>query len=388
MKKLFLPLLTIIPGLLFSQEIIKEERSEELSQHDRALLADKLISNYQFDEALSLLNHSEDSLDVGIIQRKGYCYFRLGSYRNAILQYEKALTFDSLNRNALVQLGQLYSRNNQYEEASGCYQRLIMQDSMNSFYYKQYAVVASQADDFYTSLACFLKAVTLNPRDIEAFSLLGNALIDNEQFELADSILTQALMINRSPQLRFLLAKAQLGQEKYEEVIRTTESLLVKGDTIAAYARLLGISYFQVDRYDKVLPFMKVLLRANQTAEWIYYYVGVSYQQDHKPDSALIYLNKAIDAGISSNISNYYTQLAVTYEEMRDFKSAIKYYKAAYEASRTDILLYHLARNYDVYYKDKTQAIAYYKRYLNSEDTIKIAKEYTRYRLDELAVYR
>lgn len=388
MKNLLLPLLAIIPGLLFSQEVLKEEKTYELSQQDRALLADKLMSNYQFEDALSVLNNPEDSLDVGIIQRKGYCYFRLGSYGSAILQYEKALTLDSLNRNALVQLGQLYSRNNQYDEASGCYQRLIVQDSTNSFYFKQYAIVAAQADDVYTSLACFFKAVSLNPRDIEAFSMLGNALIDDEQYEIADSILTHALTLNRSPQLRFLLAKAQLGQGKYEDVIRTTESLLVKGDTTTAYARLLGISYFQVDRYDKVLPFMKVLLRANLKAEWIYYYIGVSYQQDHKNDSALVYLNRAIDAGISANISNYYTQLAVTYEEMRDFKHAIRYYKAAYESSRSDILLYHLARNYDVYYKDKTQAITYYKRYLNSDDTIKIAKEYTRYRLDELAVYR
>jgi tetratricopeptide (TPR) repeat protein len=91
--------------------------------------------------------------------------------------------------------------------------------------------------------------------------------------------------------------------------------------------------------------------------------MGVAYQQSHEPDSAIMYFNKAIDAGISENISNYYTQLASTYEELKDFKSAIKYYKAAYESSRADILLYHLARNYDVYYKDKTQAIAYYKRF-------------------------
>lgn len=83
-----------------------------------------------------------------------------------------------------------------------------------------------------------------------------------------------------------------------------------------------------------------------------------------------------------------YTQLATSYESLKDFKSAIKYYKAAYESSKSDILLYHLARNYDVYYKDKSQAITYYKRYLSSDDTIRIAREYTRLRLDELSVYR
>jgi tetratricopeptide (TPR) repeat protein len=163
---------------------------------------------------------------------------------------------------------------------------------------------------------------------------------------------------------------------------------MAKGDTIPAYARLLGISYFQLERYDKVLPLMKYLLDRDMKADWIYYYIGSSYQQLQQPDSAITYINKAIEAGISENISNYYTQLASSYEDKKDYKSAIKYYKAAYESSKADILLYHLARNYDVYYKDKSQAIAYYKRYLNSDDTIKIAKEYTKYRLDELSVYR
>jgi tetratricopeptide (TPR) repeat protein len=230
--------------------------------------------------------------------------------------------------------------------------------------------------------------VQLNPRDIEAYVLLGNALLEDELYEVADSILTQAAQTHRSPQLRLLLAKAQLGEEKYAAVIRTTEQLMTKGDTIPAYARLLGISYFQLDKFEKVIPCMRFLSRSGLKAEWIYYYMGVSFQQTGQPDSAVAYLNKAIEEGISGNISTYYTQLATSYESLKDFKSAIRYYKAAYESSKSDILLYHLARNYDVYYKDKTQAITYYKRYLSSDDTIRIAREYTRYRLDELSVYR
>jgi tetratricopeptide (TPR) repeat protein len=380
MKRTITIVFLAINTTLFAQEISQAA--------DRGREADKLISNYQFSQALSMLSNPEDSLDIDILQRKGYCYFRMGSYGNAIRQFEKIVTLDSANRNALFQLGQLYARNNQFEDSYSCYQKLILGDTSNSFYYKQLAIVASQSNDMMTSLANFFKAVQLNPRDIEAFALLGNTLLEEEQYEVADSVLTEALKVNRSPQLRLLLAKAQLGEEKYQAVVETTHQLMVKGDTIPAYARLLGISYFQLDQFDKVLPCMRFLLKSNLKAEWVYYYIGVSFQQLHQPDSAIIYINKAIEEGISENISNYYTQLASTYEELKDFKSAIKYYKAAYESSKSDILLYHLARNYDVYYKDKSQAIAYYKRYLSSDDTIKIAKEYTRYRLDELSVYR
>jgi tetratricopeptide (TPR) repeat protein len=212
--------------------------------------------------------------------------------------------------------------------------------------------------------------------------------LETDMFDIADSVLTHALRTNSSPQLTLLLAKAQLGEKKYAEVIKTTEKLLVKSDTLPAYARLMGISYFQLHEYDKVIPCMDFLLRKGLKAEWMYYYQGVSYQHLNKPDSAITFLNKAIEEGISDNIGQYYVQLATSYENVKDFKSAIKYYKAAYENSKKDILLYHLGRSYDVYYKDKSQAIAYFKRYLNSDDTIKVAKEYTRSRLNELEFYR
>jgi tetratricopeptide (TPR) repeat protein len=356
-------------------------------ESDSLQLADQHIASYQFSKALKFLN-PRDTLNIAVLQRRGHCFFRLGNYESSIRLYQMILRRDSTNTNALYQLGQLYSRNNQYADAYQAYLTLIKLDSTNGYYYKQFSVVASQSNDFVTTAGALSKAVELNPRDVEAYTMYANALLELEQFEAADSILNDALQLNVSPQLILLLAKAKMGLKKYREVITLTEGLVAKSDTIPTYARLLGVSYYQVDRYDKVLAFMKYLVKTNYKADWIYYYMGVSYHQLKKPDSAIVYLNKAIDQGISPNISNYYTQLASSYEELKDYKSAIKYYRAAYESSRSDILLYHLARNYDVYYKDKSQAIAYYKRYLNSDDTIKLAREYTRLRLDELSVYR
>ncbi|MEX2232819.1 MAG: hypothetical protein WD824_11700, partial [Cyclobacteriaceae bacterium] len=102
----------------------------------------------------------------------------------------------------------------------------------------------------------------------------------------------------------------------------------------------------------------------------------------------IAFLNQAIEESIADHIGTYYNQLAMAYEEIKDFKNAIRYYKTAYETSKSAILLYHLARNYDVYYKDKTQAQLYYKKYLDSDDTIRLAKKYSRYRLDVLTELR
>jgi tetratricopeptide (TPR) repeat protein len=345
---------------------------------------DQLMNRFLYDQAIYRLMAMPDSTDGEVLQRKGYAFFRTGNYAKAIQQYRTLLRQDSTNANALLQMGQLYAKSNLYNEAYEQYQKLIALDSTNSYYYKQFAICAAQTNDQVTATVNLLKTVSLNQRDVEAYVLLGNTLIEMEQYPTADSVLTVALKYNRSPQLKLLLAKAFLGEEKYREVVGITEELMSKGDTIPAYSRLLGISYFQLDHFKKVIPFMNHLKNTGTQAEWIYYYLGVSYQQLNQPDSAIHYLNLALEKGISENISTYYTQLAMSYEGIKDFKKAIKYYKAAYESSKKDILLYHLARNYDEYYKDKTQAISYFKRYLSSDDTIKLAKEYTKHRLDQL----
>lgn len=361
---------------------------QQISQRDIKAEADGLIGNYQFEKALIVLRNAPDSSEVGVLHRKGMCYSRLGNYPAAIREFEAILQKDSVNRSALHNLGQLYAKNNQHINAKECFYKLIQSDSSNSYYFKQYASFAEQTQDIGAAIVYYAHTIRLNPKDIEAYSAVSNLLLDLEQYATADSLLRQGLDRTNHPHLRLLLAKAQFGAEKYQDVISLVNQLVVAGDTTITYARLLGISYFQLDQYDKVIPCMDFLIRKDVLNDWVYYYKGVSLQQTGKAREAIGNLNKAIDQSISDNISTYYTQLASAFEEVGDIKSAIKHYKAAYESSKSDILLYHLARNYDVYYKDKSQAITYYKRYLSSDDTIKIAKEYSKLRLDQLSTYR
>lgn len=347
--------------------------------------ADQLIREYKFEQALSIMNHTDDSLNNFVLQRKGLCFSKLGNYSDAIKTYERLRNADSLNREALYNLGQLYSLREEYELSGSCFQKLIAMDSTNSYYYKQYAAVAQRKNDPISAIAYYIQTVNLNPRDIEAYSHLSSILLDAEQYLYVDSMLTKVLSIAENSQLRLLLARAKLGQDKYREVIANIETILLKSDTTATYARLLGISYFQLDQYKKVIPCMQFLIGKGVKADWIYYYLGVAFQEQDDIANAIIYLNMAVEESMSDHIGAYYTQLASAYEQVKDFKSAIRSYRTAYETSKADILLYHLARNYDVYYKDKTQAQLYYKKYLESKDTIQLARKYSKHRLDALS---
>lgn len=366
-------------GSIFAQRLPLEEIIQD---------ADVLIQNYQFNNALLLMDKAEDSLHTGLLQRKGWCYAKLGNYSEAIAAYQTVTETDTLNREALYQLGQLYSISDQYPQAMACYRKLITQDSANSFYYRQYAAVAVKAEDLGNGISGYLQAIHLNPRDMEAYAQLATILIEAEQYHFVDSMLSEVLAVSENNQLRLLLARANLGGENYESLIENVNMILSNRDTTATYARLLGIGYFQLEQYPKVIPCMEFLIEQGVKADWVYYYLGTAYQQLNEPLKGVEFLNLAIEEGISDNIGTYYTQLAMAYEELKDFKNAIRNYRAAYERSKTDILLYHLARNYDVYYKDKQQAQVYYKKYLNSDDTIKMAKQYSQHRLEVLSALR
>lgn len=349
---------------------------------------DELIQTYQFKKALTLMDGMDDSASVDLFQRRGTCYHQLGNYDDAIESYEKVADLDSTNRRALLALGQLYARKEQYGGSFMCYTRLIAMDSLNSYYYKQFGMVGLQARVAGVAFANLMKAIELNPTDIESNALVADMLIRGKQSQMAEEILTRALKVTTSTQLTFLLAKAQMGSEKYVEAIRTANQVIAKRDTLSDHARVLGICNFRLNNYDKTIYWMNHLLHDGLKAEWIYYYLGVSFQNLNKLDSAVLYLNKAIEEGISDEIDVYYSELAASYEAAKNFKMAIKYYKIAYEESKKGILLYHIARNYDIYHKDKTLAIEYFNRYLKSEDTIKLAREYSRQRVNELEFYR
>jgi tetratricopeptide (TPR) repeat protein len=184
--------------------------------------------------------------------------------------------------------------------------------------------------------------------------------------------------------LLLLSAKSAFEQQHYESAIVTINKLLEKSDTTALLARLLGVSYFHLHDYNKVITCMQFLLKNKYDFEWIYYYMGLSFRELGYVSASISWLKLAVEKSISENTTTYYSQLGQTYEQMGEHQEAIRAYRAAYNFSKEGILLYHLARNYDVYYKDKSMAVEYYKKYLESDDTIRLAREYARKRMQDM----
>jgi tetratricopeptide (TPR) repeat protein len=348
------------------------------------LKADSLIANYQFEKALVVLLKG-DSVNTEILLRIGQCNFRLGASTAAIKPFESVLQLDSVNVTALNHLGQLYTRDGDYVKALSCFIKLIHVDSMNAYYYKQAGSVSVRLNELGPGYFWYKQALEINPRDIESAVALANILMVRERYESVDSIVHHALATEPYfKPLLLLSARSAFEQRNYESVTKTVNRLLEKSDTTALTARLLGVSYFHLQDYNKLISCMQFLLKNQYDFEWVYYYMGIAFRELGDASGSANWLKLAVEKSISENTSAYYSQLGQSYEEAGDHQAAIKAYRSAYNYSKDGILLYHLARNYDVYYKDKSMAVTYYQKYLESEDTIRLAREYARQRMQDM----
>ena len=248
--------------------------------------------------------------------------------------------------------------------------------------------MAMRLNQIHRAQQLYTEALRLNARDTESSVALANTFMAMEQYESVDSIVQTAMTLepNFKP-LILLHARSAFEQREYESVITTLNRMLESTDTTALTARLLGISYFHLGNFEKLISCMQFLLTNKYDFEWVYYYMGVAFRKMGDVRGSVDWLKIAVEKSISENTSAYYAQLGQSYEAVGDHPGAIRAYRSAYDFSKEGILLYHLARNYDVYYKDKRTAVEFYRRYLESDDTIRLAREYAKKRMQDMGYF-
>jgi tetratricopeptide (TPR) repeat protein len=348
---------------------------------------DSLMLSYKFDSALRLLEKC-DSAKADILLRISQCNFRLGRTDAAISSSIRVLRMDSMSVAALNQLGQLYSRNGDYPGALDSFVRLIGLDSTNGFYYKQAGLMASRMEDNAKARIFFSTALNYNPADIESSLALGNILMEMEEYESVDTVVRLALALApASRSILLLRARSDLEQQHYGSVVVTVNTLLQQSDTTVLFARLLGESYLHLQQYPNLIDCMLFLLKNRYEDERVYYCMGIALQELGDAGGSIPWFERAAQKSISQNTKVYFLQLGRSYEAMKKYAEAIRAYRTAYNYSKDPILLYHLGRNYDVYYKEREPALDHYRKYLRSDDTTSSARDYARRRMQDMGEF-
>jgi tetratricopeptide (TPR) repeat protein len=335
--------------------------------------------NINYDDAYNQMYvcYQADTTNREYVEKLALFSFRKGENRLAKKWNHKVLELDSTNIIAFHYLGQLYEQEDYLPKALKYYSKLIKQDSTNSIFWKKTGAIYMKAGLAGEGIKYYEKAHSLNRNDIGVIKTLTEYYLSNNQEEEAENLLEYGLQ--QDPEnigLIQLAAKKDYKLGNYADASLKLYGLTRKVDLDPYYNKMLGYSFLQIDSIDKAIFHLEKALTKDKKPESVHYYLGNAYQKKKDLIYAKHHYEKAIDAGISDNLGIYYKQLAGVFEKDKDYKLAIKYYKKAYEFSSDDELLYMLALNCDLYYKDKRSAINYYSKYASSDHQNSAYKKY------------
>ncbi len=366
-------------SLLFCFSILSAQESDSLD-----LKIKELSKEYRYGQLIELLTTKEElSLDQKATLADAQ--YKSGKYYKALESYKELARLDS-NHFYRIRQAMIYSKLDNERLASGIYYHLANDVGDNVYYWKLAGKSAFKSADFNAALRCYSIAYDMEKEDLDLISDFASLLQKMEFQESADTLLREGLRLN--PKANFLKRQrvAILYRlKKNKEVVELSEELFQDLDSNLVIQKLAGISNYHEKNFERSIRLLGNVVQIETDSDVLYYYLGLSYREAGKPAQAAQYLEKSIDLAVSNNLSNYYTQLAISYEEDGETAKAIKAYHIAYKDTKDKVLLYHLARNYDILYKDKKVAISYYQKYLEEKDTAnEYLMNYSKYRIEEL----
>ncbi len=392
MKKTLLMRLTFIGILLFfgvQATVAQDTLLSDSTKRVNCAQAQLFLQHYRFEAALGALNacFEQDTSNTEYLRKKALCYYKLGRFQEAEATYYAILETDSNNVNALNQLGVIYSNQSNYRAAVEQYERLSAIDTANSYYHKVLGSLFYKLKVIDYAMGHDQLALELNPNDVEAIAHLTKIYQSMEQYELADELIVKGLELDSSnATLYHYQLKSAYRQHNYAGVLGSAQYLMqLEQDTSAYLLKMMGIAHFHTGDYALSASLLEKVVDNDKAKEQLHYYIGLAYREMGDAETSEKHFEQAIENGISDNISIYYTNLAIAFEEQGNYAEAIRAYQMAYKSSQNKILLYHLARNYDAYYGDKETALRYYEKYLEANDTGNVRfKDYSKHRISEI----
>jgi len=344
--------------------------AQQTSTINNALLLED-YQNQRFDQAADYLKQTypEPITDIKILKALAYCSQMDGKLPEAENYYERIYAIDSTSTSVLFSLGSINLRRGNPLKAEDFYKKIIAHDSTNFIVYKQLAKLSYDKKDIIATLNYLIKANKLNPEDADVAADLSDMYVSLKVYNGAERVLNVAITADpENMTLLESLVKLEYAQKKWPETANNCEKLISLGDMSGAIVAQLGIAYYNLNNYQCSIETFKQIAENEQT-ETTYYYTAACYKALKDYNNAVLYFQKTIDAGISSNINSYYSEIADTYETTKRYTKAELAYQKALQFKETPITLYSLANMYDAELKNRKKAVLYYKRYLAAKPT-------------------
>jgi tetratricopeptide (TPR) repeat protein len=322
-----------------------------------------------------------DSTEVSFLEKAGLSAYRVGMVAESKTSFLKALELDTLNQIAMSQLASIYEQESNTPKAIKFYTKLSESFPDNAIYKRKLAQNYANGGLTVEAFSYFAQAYKLNPKDLFSIKGLTEIFQKNEQYNEADSLMHFGLSLDSTNiNLHQLIARSKYKQKEYDSTIYYLKKITGQVDLSPYFNKLLGYSLIQIDSFEQSIFYLERALMDDGSKEYAHYYLATAYENMDNIPYAEHHYKKALEEGISPNISNYHRSLAKIYNESSKLKEAIPHYQDAFKYSDDPVILFYLARAADTYYKDKSIAISYYKKYIKSKHNNEEYKTYAKSR--------
>jgi len=349
-----------------------------------------LLEYYQdqrFGDAADYLKkiHPEPVSDLKTLKSLAYVSLMANRLPDAESYYQRVYEADTSGWNVLLSLGSINLRRGNSAKAKVYYLKVLEKDSTNFSVYKQLARISFDATDLAGYQKYLDKANQLNNTDADVAAELSDLYVTMKLNPKAEQVLSKA--IEADPEnvvLQESLLKLVYAQLKWSETVIVGEKLMQLGDMAPPILSKVGQAYYNLKNYQCGIETLTAI-EANAQNETTFYFTAACYKQLHNQTKAIAYFKRSVEAGISPNIDSYYSEMADSYGIMKNHSKAIASYQKALQFDQKPMTYYAIANLYDTELKDKKSAIKYYKKYLAAKPPVK-QQSYIAYTKSRIAV--
>lgn len=341
-------------------------------QPQEKAISEQLIEYYQnqrFNDAVNLLknNYPEPVTDTKILSSMAYASQMAGMLGDAEKYYSRIYELDSSNYHVLFNLGNVNLLRGNELRAKGYFTDLLKKDSSSFVVYKDMAQISVDEGNNEMTIRYLEKANNLQPTNADVASELSGFYLEGKKYDQAEKVLYTAIQADQEN--IFLiesLVKLEYAEHKWKDMIGKGELLLTLGDHSPFVLNKLGEAYYYNQNYPCSIETFSAI-RGNYQTESTFYYVAQCYKQMNNQTKAIEYFNKAIEAGLSPNIDNYYSEIGDSYSNLKKDKKALGAYQKSLQFNEKPLTYYLMAGLYDNDLKDGRKALTYYRKYIASK---------------------
>lgn len=362
-KKLITILFLMVLGLFY-----KAEAQSSALRH-----ADSLYVVGEYTKAIEKYETLQEQ-DYYVLLQLAKAHKAKGTYKDALMFYQKAIDKDPESAIASLEYGKLLMSNKQFNKADSIFEKLVSKHHQNPDFQYQLGLIKESLNDS-TAINYYHKAFSLDNSHQKSCFKISKHFLAHRMYDSVTKYTTKGLEVYpENPKLISVLGQLNYKREYYKKAIPYFLKLIELGHQSEFVYKVLAISYHREYEHEDALLYYKKWLSYDRENSAIYYAISEILLENQNYKEAEEYFNTGLELQ-EFDRGRKYSKLASIFRLQEKWKEAMQYLRKAIKENPNNTLLHHqLAVYADGRYTDPETKISYYNKFLETLDKIRKAK--------------